>query len=235
MRPPDHPGRARRREAAYHAGASGHTIEEPMAAIGCGRSVSCPVRWSADIGAYDRVAHPRRDRSRPSGGGDELTRRSSLVKKEHNVPSASGRRSRSRWPSVPPAVCGRAVRRSPHRDLVTGPKTVTLTSPDSRGDDEPIQAIVDAVKYTLDKTPPESGRHRRAVIVLTGGSAMLVVHHRLAETGCRSSAAKPSSRWCRVRQAPGGVRHATGVLSRRRRDVPMVEGVGNAQADPSEP
>ena len=43
------------------------------------------------------------------------------------------------------------------RDLVTGlPKTVITTTQDiRRAIDEPVSAIVDAVKVTLDKTPPE--------------------------------------------------------------------------------
>jgi rod shape-determining protein MreB len=71
---------------------------------------------------------------------------------------------------------------------VTGlPKTVLLASPEIReAIEEPTQAIVDSVKYTLDKTPPELAADIvERGIVLTGGGALLVgLDHRLAhETG----------------------------------------------------
>jgi rod shape-determining protein MreB len=62
------------------------------------------------------------------------------------------------------------------RDLVSGlPKTVVVSTVEIReAIEEPVAAIVDAVKVTLDKTPPElaadiMGRG----IVLTGGGGML--------------------------------------------------------------
>ena len=60
------------------------------------------------------------------------------------------------------------------RDLVTGlPKTVVLSSPEIReAIEEPVAAIVDAVKYTLDKTPPELAADvMERGIVITGGGA----------------------------------------------------------------
>jgi len=67
------------------------------------------------------------------------------------------------------------------RDLVSGlPKTVVVSTEEIReAIEEPVAAVVDAVKVTLDKTPPElaadiMGRG----IVLTGGGAML---HGLSE------------------------------------------------------
>ena len=74
------------------------------------------------------------------------------------------------------------------RDLISGlPKTVVVSTEEIRGAiEEPVAAIVDSVKVTLDKTPPElaadiMGRG----IVLTGGGAMLLgLPERLhAETG----------------------------------------------------
>jgi rod shape-determining protein MreB and related proteins len=62
------------------------------------------------------------------------------------------------------------------RDLVTGlPKTIVVSSEEIRkAIEEPVNAIVDAVKTTLDKTPPElSGDVMDRGIVLTGGGAML--------------------------------------------------------------
>lgn len=62
------------------------------------------------------------------------------------------------------------------RDMVTGlPKTLTV-SPDEIKEalEEPITAIVDAVKYTLEQTPPElSADVMDRGIVLTGGGALL--------------------------------------------------------------
>jgi rod shape-determining protein MreB len=74
------------------------------------------------------------------------------------------------------------------RDLVTGlPKTILLSSPEMReAIEEPTQAIVDAVKFTLDKTPPELAADvMERGIILTGGGALLVgLDERLAhETG----------------------------------------------------
>ncbi len=67
------------------------------------------------------------------------------------------------------------------------PKTILLSSQEVReAIEEPTQAIVDAVKYTLDKTPPELAADIvERGIVLTGGGALLVgLDHRLAhETG----------------------------------------------------
>jgi len=62
------------------------------------------------------------------------------------------------------------------RDLVSGlPKTVITSTRDiRRAIEEPLAAIVDAVKITLDKTPPElSADIMTQGIVLTGGGALL--------------------------------------------------------------
>ena len=62
------------------------------------------------------------------------------------------------------------------RDLVTGlPKTIVVSSEEIRKAlEEPVNAIVDAVKTTLDKRPPElSGDIMDRGIVLTGGGALL--------------------------------------------------------------
>jgi rod shape-determining protein MreB and related proteins len=67
------------------------------------------------------------------------------------------------------------------RDLVTGlPKTVVLISQEVRlALDEPMQQIVDAIKSTLDKTPPELASDiMDRGIVLAGGGALL---HKLDE------------------------------------------------------
>ena len=71
------------------------------------------------------------------------------------------------------------------RDLVTGlPKTVVVSSEDIRtAIDEPVQAIIDAVRATLDSCPPELAADiMDRGIVLTGGGALLRgMDQRLAE------------------------------------------------------
>ncbi len=62
------------------------------------------------------------------------------------------------------------------RDLGTGlPKNITISQEDIRGAlDEPITAIVDAIKFTLEKTPPElSADIMDRGIMLTGGGALI--------------------------------------------------------------
>jgi rod shape-determining protein MreB len=62
------------------------------------------------------------------------------------------------------------------RDLVSGlPKTVVVSAAEIRkAIEEPVNAIIDAVKTTLDKCPPElSGDIMDRGIVLTGGGALL--------------------------------------------------------------
>ena len=74
------------------------------------------------------------------------------------------------------------------RDLVTGlPKTIVVSTEEIReAIEEPVAAIVDAVKVTLDKTPPELAADiMEKGIVITGGGALLHgLDRRLdAETG----------------------------------------------------
>ena len=62
------------------------------------------------------------------------------------------------------------------RDLITGlPKTIVTSTKEIReAIEEPVTAIVDAVKVTLDKTPPELAADiMEQGIVLTGGGALL--------------------------------------------------------------
>jgi rod shape-determining protein MreB len=74
------------------------------------------------------------------------------------------------------------------RDLVTGlPKTIVCSTVEIRDAiEEPVSAIVDALKVTLDKTPPELAADiMEKGIVITGGGALLHgLDRRLAdETG----------------------------------------------------
>jgi len=62
------------------------------------------------------------------------------------------------------------------RDLVSGlPKTIHVTSEEiRRALEEPVNAIIDAVKNTLDRCPPElSADIMDKGVVLTGGGALL--------------------------------------------------------------
>jgi rod shape-determining protein MreB and related proteins len=62
------------------------------------------------------------------------------------------------------------------RDLVTGlPKTIVVSTAELReAIEEPVIAICDAVKYTLDRTPPElAADMMEKGIVITGGGALL--------------------------------------------------------------
>src|ERR1700742_2031216 len=74
------------------------------------------------------------------------------------------------------------------RALVTGlPKTIVVSTQEIReAIEEPVAAIVDTVKVTLDKTPPELAADimTRGIVVTGGGSMLLGLSERLnAETG----------------------------------------------------
>ncbi|CAN5413837.1 rod shape-determining protein [soil metagenome] len=173
-------------EAAYHAGARrAYTIEEPMAAaIGVGLPVHEPSgSMVVDMGggttevaviSLGGIVVSRSIRI----GGDELDEAIiSWVKKEYNM--MLGERTAeqvkmaigSAWPyRDEPAAEVRG------RDLISGlPKTIVLSSSEVReAIEEPVQSIVDAVKFTLDKTPPELAADiMDRGIVLTGGGALL--------------------------------------------------------------
>jgi len=81
------------------------------------------------------------------------------------------------------------------RDLISGlPKTVQINSLNiSTAIREPVNAIVDAIKYVLEKTPPElSADVIERGITLTGGGALLKGIDRLIEneTGIKTIVAK---------------------------------------------
>jgi rod shape-determining protein MreB len=71
------------------------------------------------------------------------------------------------------------------RDLVSGmPKTIVLSSAEIRAAlDEPVQAIMDAIKATLDKTPPElsSDIMDRGIMLAGGGSLLQGLCERLRQ------------------------------------------------------
>jgi rod shape-determining protein MreB and related proteins len=174
-------------EAAEYAGARkpAYIIEEPMAAaIGAGLPVQDPTgNMIVDIGGgTSEVAVISLGGIVTSQSvrvaGDELDLSIvNFVKKEYGL--AIGERTAeevkialgSAWPlmeEVNAEIRG--------RDLMTGlPKTIVTTTEEIRtAMEEPISAIVDAVKVTLDKTPPELAADiMDKGITLAGGGALL--------------------------------------------------------------
>jgi rod shape-determining protein MreB len=173
-------------EAAYHAGARrAYTIEEPMAAaIGVGLPIHEPAgSVIVDIGggttevaviSLGGIVVARSARI----GGDGLDEAIvNWVKKEYNLLLGDRTAEQlkmaigSAWPFTDEPNA--EIR---GRDLVTGlPKTVIITAAEVREAlEEGVQSIVDAVKYCLDKTPPELAADvMDRGIVITGGGALL--------------------------------------------------------------
>src|SRR5690349_2091277 len=174
-------------DAAEYAGARkpAYIIEEPMAAaIGAGLPVQEPTgNMIVDIGggttevaviSLGGVVTSQSIRV----GGDELDDSIiQFIKKEYSL--ALGERTAeevkialgSAWPLEEELFA--EIR---GRDLVTGlPKTIVTSTEEIReAIDEPVSAIVDAVKVTLDKTPPELAADiMEHGIVLAGGGALL--------------------------------------------------------------
>jgi len=186
-------------DAAENAGARkpAYIIEEPMAAaIGAGLPVQEPSgNMIVDIGggttevaviSLGGVVTKQSVRV----GGDELDESiMQFLKKEYSL--AIGERTAeevkivlgSAWPLEQEMYA--EVR---GRDLVTGlPQTVVIATDEIReAIEEPVSAIVDAVKTTLDRTPPELAADiMERGVVLAGGGALLTgidvrIHH---ETG----------------------------------------------------
>ena len=182
-------------EAAEYAGARkpAYIIEEPMAAaIGAGLPVHEPAgNMVVDIGGgTTEVAVISLGGIVASESiriaGDELDEAIiTYVKKEYSL--ALGERTAeeikcalaSAYPLEEELYA--EIR---GRDLVTGlPKTIVVSTEEIReAVEEPVSAIVDAVKVTLDKTPPELAADiMEKGIVITGGGALLHgLDHRLA-------------------------------------------------------
>ncbi|WP_371941253.1 rod shape-determining protein [Actinomadura chokoriensis] len=175
------------KEAGYQAGARRvYIIEEPMAAaIGAGLPVYEPTgNMVVDIGggttevaiiSLGGIVTSQSVRV----GGDELDQAViSFSKKEYSL-MLGERTAEEIKMAIGSAFPGGDE--EPHaeirgRDLVSGlPKTVVISAEEvRRAIEEPVNAVVDAVKTTLDKCPPElSGDIMDRGIALTGGGALL--------------------------------------------------------------
>ena len=175
------------REAAEFAGARkpAYIIQEPMAAaIGAGLPVHEPTgNMVVDIGggttevaviSLGGIVVSQSVRI----GGDELDQAIiNFVKKEYSL--ALGERTAEEIKIALGSACPLEEELSAEvrgRDLVSGmPKTVVMSTEEIRqAMEEPVGAILDAVKVTLDKTPPELAADiMEQGIVLTGGGAKL--------------------------------------------------------------
>lgn len=173
-------------EATLQAGArAAYLIEEPMAAaIGAGLPIQEPIgNMIVDVGggttevaviSLGGIVCSESIRI----GGDELDEAIiSHIKKEYNI--IVGERTAeeikieigSAYPL--PDEEDAEVR---GRDLLTGlPKNIIISSEEVRGAiEEPLSAIILAIKSTLEKTPPElSSDIMNRGIVLTGGGSLL--------------------------------------------------------------
>ncbi|HEU5028525.1 MAG TPA: rod shape-determining protein [Spirillospora sp.] len=175
------------KDAGYQAGARRvYIIEEPMAAaIGAGLPVYEPTgNMVVDIGggttevaiiSLGGIVTSQSVRV----GGDELDQAViSFSKKEYSL-MLGERTAEEIKMAIGSAYPGGDE--EPHaeirgRDLVSGlPKTVVISAEEvRRAIEEPVNAVVDAVKTTLDKCPPElSGDIMDRGIALTGGGALL--------------------------------------------------------------
>jgi rod shape-determining protein MreB and related proteins len=174
-------------EAAESAGARkpAYIIEEPMAAaIGAGLPVHEPTgNMVVDIGggttevaviSLGGIVTSQSIRI----GGDELDEAIiQFIKKEYSL--ALGERTAEEIKIALGSACPLSEELHAEirgRDLITGlPKTIVTTTEEiRRAIDEPMGSILDAVKVTLDKTPPELAADiMESGIVITGGGAML--------------------------------------------------------------
>ena len=179
------------KDAGYAAGARRvYIIEEPMAAaIGAGLPVHEPTgNMVVDIGggttevaviSLGGVVTSISVRT----GGDEIDQSIiSFVKKEYSL-MLGERTAEEIKMAIGSAfpLPDEPVAEIRGRDLISGlPKTIVVSAGEiRRAIEEPVNAIIDAVKTTLDRCPPElSGDVMDRGIVLTGGGALL---HGLAE------------------------------------------------------
>jgi rod shape-determining protein MreB len=173
-------------EATLSAGArQAYLIEEPMAAaIGAGLPVAEPTgNMIVDIGGgTTEVAVISLGGVVTSTslriGGDELDESIiQFVKKEYSL--LLGERTSEAIKVAVGSVFpmpDELIAEIKGRDLVSGlPKTIHVTAEEVRkAIEEPVSSIIDAIKNTLDRTPPELAADiMEKGIVLTGGGALL--------------------------------------------------------------
>jgi rod shape-determining protein MreB and related proteins len=174
------------KEAGRQAGARRvYVIEEPMAAaIGAGLPVHEPAGnmvvdvggGTTEVAVISLGGIVASDSIRV--GGDKMDQAIiAFAKKEHSL--MLGERTAEEIKVAIGSACPSP--QEPHieirgRDLVTGlPKTVVISAGEvRRAIAEPVGAVVDIVKTTLDKCPPElAGDVMDRGIALTGGGALL--------------------------------------------------------------
>jgi rod shape-determining protein MreB and related proteins len=173
-------------EATLSAGArQAYLIEEPMAAaIGAGLPVSEPTgNMIVDIGggttevaviSLGGIVVSQSIRV----GGDEMDEAiMSHIKKEYKLLIGQQTAEELKLEIGSAWDLREEVRAEVRgRDMLTGlPKTIVITSEEvRRALDEPVTQILDAIKSTLDKTPPELAADiMDRGIVLAGGGALL--------------------------------------------------------------
>lgn len=175
-------------EATITAGAhdkDAYLVEEPMAAsIGAGLPVEEPIgSMVVDIGggtsevAVISLGGIVNSKSLRIAGDEFDAHIVSYVKKEYNlmIGERSAEEIKIRIGSVFPQEEEKRLEVK-GRDLITGlPKTIVMTSEQVReAISEPVSSIIDAIKATLEKTPPELASDIiEAGIMLTGGGALL--------------------------------------------------------------
>src|SRR6266576_3952809 len=160
-------------EACLSAGArQAYLIEEPMAAaIGAGLPVGEPTgNMVVDIG----------------GGTSEVGAIINYVKREYKLMIGQQTAEEVKLEIGSAFPLDEEVQAEIRgRDLVSGlPKTVVLTSEEVRLSlEEPLQAIIDAVKETLDRTPPELAADimDRGIMLAGGGSLLQGLDERLRD------------------------------------------------------
>ncbi|WP_017610099.1 rod shape-determining protein [Nocardiopsis xinjiangensis] len=175
------------KEAGYQAGARRvYIIEEPMAAaIGAGLPVHEPTgNMVVDIGggttevaviSMGGIVTSQSIRV----GGDELDQAiTTFVKKEYSlmIGERTAEEIKMAVGSAYPTSAEEVHAEVRGRDLVSGlPKTIVMSESDVRlAIEESVTAIVDAVRTSLDKCPPElSGDVMDRGVAVTGGGALL--------------------------------------------------------------
>src|SRR5437660_1631038 len=180
-------------EACLSAGArQAYLIEEPMAAaIGAGLPVGEPTgSMVVDIGggtsevaviSLGGIVVSQSIRV----GGDELDESiMNYVKREYKLLIGQQTAEEVKLEIGSAYPLGEEVQAEIRgRDMVSGlPKTVVLTSEEIRGAlEEPVTQIIDAVKETLDRTPPElaSDIMDRGIMLAGGGSLLQGLDERL--------------------------------------------------------